>query len=338
MFPHSKQTRWAVLGLVLAALIVPALLAAFLPTQIVKAHGAMTSPATRTYFCYLEGPEDPDSPACQDAVAIGGTQPLYDWFAILISNAAGRHREIIPDGHLCSAGTTKYAAYDAARTDWPSTTLQSGVIHTFKYAAWAPHPGTFELYVTRDGYDPTQPLKWSDLEPLPFNTVTNPPIVDGAYQWQAQLPANKSGRHIIYSIWQRSDSPEAFYNCSDVVFTGGGTPTTPTPTPTQTPLTCKATVKIDNAWQGGFQATISVTNTSSRSVAPWEIGWTMQTGTSVTNGWNATVTQSGSQVTAKAPDWNRSIAAGGSASVSFVANGSSNPPPSSVTLNGTACS
>ncbi|WP_328796398.1 lytic polysaccharide monooxygenase [Halosaccharopolyspora lacisalsi] len=29
---------------------------------------------------------------------------------------------------------------------------------------------------------------------------------------------SKSGRHIIYSVWQRSDSPEAFYNCSDVLF------------------------------------------------------------------------------------------------------------------------
>ncbi|WP_425581227.1 lytic polysaccharide monooxygenase [Streptomyces sodiiphilus] len=28
------------------------------------------------------------------------------------------------------------------------------------------------------------------------------------------------GRHLIYSVWQRSDSPEAFYTCSDVVFDG----------------------------------------------------------------------------------------------------------------------
>lgn len=38
------------------------------------------------------------------------------------------------------------------------------------------------------------------------------------------MPA-KSGRHLVYSIWQRSDSPEAFYTCSDVVFgedSGGG--------------------------------------------------------------------------------------------------------------------
>ena len=37
----------------------------------------------------------------------------------------------------------------------------------------------------------------------------------------SNLPAGKTGRHIIYSVWTRSDSAETFYNCSDVVFDGG---------------------------------------------------------------------------------------------------------------------
>ncbi|WP_182077494.1 lytic polysaccharide monooxygenase [Deefgea sp. CFH1-16] len=37
---------------------------------------------------------------------------------------------------------------------------------------------------------------------------------------QCKLPAKK-GPHIIYLAWQRSDSTEAFYSCSDVNFTGG---------------------------------------------------------------------------------------------------------------------
>ncbi len=52
----------------------------------------------------------------------------------------------------------------------------------------------------------------------------------------AQHPA-PTGRHILYSIWQRVvGSQEAFYTCSDVDFGGSNTPTpTPTPTPTDTP-------------------------------------------------------------------------------------------------------
>ncbi|KAI1694467.1 lytic polysaccharide mono-oxygenase, cellulose-degrading domain-containing protein [Ditylenchus destructor] len=34
----------------------------------------------------------------------------------------------------------------------------------------------------------------------------------------------RSGKHVIFSAWQRSDSTEAFYACSDVDFGGGSTP------------------------------------------------------------------------------------------------------------------
>ncbi|SFR05528.1 chitin-binding protein [Lentzea waywayandensis] len=218
------------------------------------AHGSMVWPGSRTYLCYEDGRAgsgggdlQPTNPACVAAVAQGGKQPLWDWFGNLISNAAGRHREIISDGNLCGP-TTKYAAYNLTRADWPSTQVQANSTVTLRYNAWAPHPGTWEQYVTKDGFDVTKPLKWSDLESVPFDKVTNPPLANGEYAWQARLP-NKSGRHIIYSLWQRSDSPEAFYSCSDVVFGGGtGTPDTTAPSAPGTPVASgvtSSTVKLD---------------------------------------------------------------------------------------------
>ncbi|MDX8033288.1 lytic polysaccharide monooxygenase [Lentzea sp. BCCO 10_0856] len=218
------------------------------------AHGSMTWPGSRTYLCYEDGRAgggggdlQPTNPACVAAVAQGGKQPLWDWFGNLISNAAGRHREIVPDGSLCGP-TTKYSAYNLPRADWPSTRVTANSTVTFRYNAWAPHPGTWEQYVTKDGFDVTKPLKWSDLEAVPFDKITNPPLAGGEYSWQARLP-NKSGRHVIYSLWQRSDSPEAFYSCSDVVFGGGtGTPDTQAPTAPGTPVASTITgnsVKLD---------------------------------------------------------------------------------------------
>ncbi|WP_251280219.1 lytic polysaccharide monooxygenase, partial [Enterobacter hormaechei] len=32
----------------------------------------------------------------------------------------------------------------------------------------------------------------------------------------------RTGQHVIYNTWQRSDSTEAFYTCMDVRFQGGG--------------------------------------------------------------------------------------------------------------------
>ncbi|MFC9702807.1 lytic polysaccharide monooxygenase [Streptomyces sp. NPDC056943] len=189
------------------------------------AHGSMTDPVSRVSACYAEGPEAPRSAACKAAVAASGAQAFYDWNAVNIANAAGKHRELIPDGKLCSAANDKYRGLDLARADWPASRLASGA-HTFRYKGTAPHRGSFELYVTKDGYDPSKPLAWSDLEAKPFATVTDPRMENGDYVFEGTVP-KKSGRHLIYSIWQRSDSPEAFYTCSDVVFgeeTGGSAP------------------------------------------------------------------------------------------------------------------
>ncbi|GHF28481.1 chitin-binding protein [Streptomyces mashuensis] len=182
------------------------------------AHGSLTDPVSRVSACFAEGPEHPRSAACKAMVAAGGTQPLYDWNEVNIGDAAGRHRSIIPDGRLCSAGRDKYRGLDLPRADWPASKLAPGP-HTFRYRATAPHRGTFELYVTKDGYDPKKPLKWSDLEAKPFAKVTNPLLQNGSYVFRGTVP-KKSGRHLVYSIWQRSDSPEAFYTCSDVDFGG----------------------------------------------------------------------------------------------------------------------
>ncbi|USC50654.1 lytic polysaccharide monooxygenase [Streptomyces filamentosus] len=182
------------------------------------AHGSLTDPVSRVSACFAEGPESPKSAACQAAVAAGGTQALYDWNGVNIANAAGKHRDLIPDGKLCSAANDKFKGLDLPRADWPATALSAGK-HTFKFRATAPHKGSFELYMTKPGYDATKPLAWSDLEAKPFAEVTDPALVDGSYVFDGTIP-ERSGRQLVYTIWQRSDSPEAFYACSDVTFGG----------------------------------------------------------------------------------------------------------------------
>lgn len=326
-----SRKRWVLVTAVL--LVVTAGFALFGSVRPVQAHGALSAPISRVYGCFLEGPEHPTTPACQFAVSTGGTQPLYDWNEVHLLNANGQSRQLIPDGHLCSAGTAKYAAFDAPRTDWPSTNVQAGAPFTFQFTATAPHRGTFSLYITKDGYDPTQPLKWSDLEDTPFLTATDPPLVNGVYQMPGTMPANKTGHHLIYMIWQRSDSAEAFYSCSDVIFGGGPVPT-PTPMPV---ITCHASVAINTDWQTGFQATVTVQNTSSTAVFDWKISWMMPDGVTITSGWNATVSQDAMMGMANAPSWDLTLNPGASVSIGFTATGSSNPPPDQVVLNGVGC-
>jgi endoglucanase len=120
---------------------------------------------------------------------------------------------------------------------------------------------------------------------------------------------------------------------------GGGTTTSPGgTTPPPPPLACTAAVRIDNTWPTGFQAQVTVTNTSSTTVNPWTVSWAMPTGATLASGWNATVTQgSDGRVTAAAPSHNLSLAPSGSVAIGFTANGTLGSGPSAIRLNGANC-
>ena len=187
-------------------------------------HGSMETPVSRIYNCFLENPENPKSDACKAAVEQGGTQALYDWNGVNQGNANDMHREIIPDGKLCSAGKELFKGMDLARNDWHTTMIAPNGSGNFEFVfiATAPHSTKYyRFYVTEDGYNPLNLLKWTDLEESPFCTITDVTLENGRYKMSCPFPQGKSGKHIIYSIWQRDDSPEAFYTCMDVEFTGG---------------------------------------------------------------------------------------------------------------------
>ncbi|MFI7039729.1 lytic polysaccharide monooxygenase [Microbispora rosea] len=355
MSTTARSPRWRSLSLrpgrklaVLAAVAaVLAGLVAVLTQTAAEAHGALQAPASRTYACYTDGLTGgqiiPNNPACKDAVAAGGTQPLYDWYGVLRSDGGGRTRGFIPDGQLCSGGFSKYAAYDAPRTDWPTTTLKANSTYNFVYGAWVPHPGGFKLYVTKDGWDPTRPLTWDDMEEQPFLTADpEPEVSNGAYRFSGKLP-DKSGRHIIYAVWYRSDSQETFYGCSDVNFLRDGvspspspsaSPTrnpspSPSPSPSASPTAgnpaCTATVKLTNTWQGGFQGEVTIKNTGTGPLNGWYVQWQMSNGATITQAWNGTSMQSGPFAMIHAPEWNSSLAPGASATAGFLGSGSATP-------------
>jgi chitin-binding protein len=203
-----------------AAVGITPLALAVLAAAPASAHGSLGDPVSRVAQCYAEGPESPSSAACGAAVAAGGTQALYDWNGVRIGDANGRHRTLIPDGRLCSAGNDAFKGLDLARADWPATTVSAGP-YTFAYRVTAPHKGTFTVYATKPGYDPARPLAWDDLDlENPVATATDPVAAGGRYTFSGTLP-ERAGRHLLYAVWQRSDSPEAFYSCSDVDFGGG---------------------------------------------------------------------------------------------------------------------
>ncbi|HZG04822.1 MAG TPA: glycoside hydrolase family 6 protein [Streptomyces sp.] len=101
---------------------------------------------------------------------------------------------------------------------------------------------------------------------------------------------------------------------------------------------CLVDYKISNDWGSGFSASVTVTNNAASTLSNWKVEWEFSGAQKVGQGWNATVAQSGTRVTATAPSWNSTLSAGGSASFGFNASYSgTNSVPSAFTLNGVTC-
>ncbi|EWM10437.1 cellulase family glycosylhydrolase [Kutzneria sp. 744] len=114
---------------------------------------------------------------------------------------------------------------------------------------------------------------------------------------------------------------------------GGGGGSTPPPPP----ASCTVAYHVDSSWSTGFNATVTLKDTGSSPLTNWSLAWTEPGGVQIVNGWNATVSQSGPTVTAKAPAWAPTLAAGASASIGFQANGSSSAQPTGYAVDGTTC-
>ncbi|MCP2333551.1 MULTISPECIES: lytic polysaccharide monooxygenase auxiliary activity family 9 protein [Actinoalloteichus] len=124
------------------------------------------------------------------------------------------------DGTICAGGNGRFSQLDDPRgAGWPTTPLTSGANHEFRWQISVSHAtSSWRYFVTRDGWNPNQPLSRAQLEPAPFLSLDyggqRPPSV---FAHSGTLP-NKSGHHVILAVWDIADTGNAFYACSDVRF------------------------------------------------------------------------------------------------------------------------
>lgn len=187
-----------------------------------SAHGYVSSPKSRVIQCKENGIENPTHPACIAAKA-AGNGGLYTPQEVAVGGVRDNHDYYIPDGRLCSANRANLFGMDLARNDWPATSVTPGA-REFVWTNTAAHKTKyFRYYITPQGYDHSQPLRWSDLQLI---HDSGPADQEWVSTHNVILPY-RTGRHIIYSIWQRDwdrDAAEGFYQCIDVDF-GNGTGT-----------------------------------------------------------------------------------------------------------------
>ncbi|MER7165889.1 cellulase family glycosylhydrolase [Micromonospora sp. NPDC000207] len=125
----------------------------------------------------------------------------------------------------------------------------------------------------------------------------------------------------------------------------GTPPTTPPTAPPTTPPTapptsppvgigCTATYSVTGQWQGGFQGDVKITAGVS-PINSWVVRWTYANGQTVSQAWNATVTSSGSTVTAGNVSYNGRLAAGASTSFGFIGTWNGSNPAPTLSCNAT---
>tara|TARA_Y100000589_G_scaffold316625_1_gene341586 strand:- start:1654 stop:2883 length:1230 start_codon:yes stop_codon:yes gene_type:complete len=332
-----------------------AFLALALPAGTALGHGSMGYPISRTYSAYLEGPESPISDAVQDAVACGGSQPLYDWHEVanFFPGTPEYQREIpyelyIPNGRLASGNNDKYACYDAARNDWPATQMTSGPTQLTWAATVVHNPSIFKVWVTTNDWDATTPLNWDQMEELEVGEVQ---LIGNEYKFEVDFP-ERTGRHVVYCIWQRLDpAGEGFYSASDVIFGEGGDENENDDdndndngndegneeddnqggTDPQGPDS--ASITLVDQWDGSWQGRITVDNSyGDLAMLSWELSW--EGGPDFVSLWDGTLSQEQGRTVVRDAGWNAYIPAGESKTFGFIANGEWAPVFSNVELNG----
>ena len=107
------------------------------------------------------------------------------------------------------------------------------------------------------------------------------------------------------------------------IYGGGGGPVDPPPTeeptdpPTDPPVgDCEASYQVVGEWNDGFQAEVTVTAGS--NLTGWTVAWSFTGGEGVSHAWNASVSSSGSNITATNVAHNGTLSSGQSTTFGFV--------------------
>jgi len=248
----------------------------------------------------------------------------------------------------CGTGTACTGFYASLDTVGPWVAATKPDKFTLTLTDQAQHGADYLLiYITKQGFDPaTQPLTWNSLELIQRTGRYAP-----AGQYQAQVDAGtRTGRHVIYTVWQASHMDQSYYLCSDVIFTGqGGGTSSPSPSvspsrstspsPSVSPSrstspsasipagSCAASYTKTSEWNGGFGASVTVT-AGAVGISTWTVRMTFANGQTVSSFWNANLTTSGSTVTATNASYNGRMSPGQSTSFGFNGtwSGTNNPP------------
>jgi predicted carbohydrate-binding protein with CBM5 and CBM33 domain len=222
------STLRSTLRRVTTVFVVAGVLLATVPATVAQAHGGATDPISRVIGCnnrwssnYWNPAMKTEDPMCYQAFQADGTA-LYNPGGNFREGISPNYRAAVPDGQLCSGGRSyngRYAAFDNPGA-WRTTTKPRQFRLTVTDSA---NHGAARLYVyiTKQGFDPlTQRLSWDSIELVTTTTSVQLGQTGLSYYVADVNAGTRTGRHVVYTIWQGHWVNQTYFSCSDVVFTG----------------------------------------------------------------------------------------------------------------------
>ncbi|XVS63502.1 lytic polysaccharide monooxygenase auxiliary activity family 9 protein [Actinosynnema sp. CA-299493] len=189
---------------------------------VASAHGSVTDPPSRNYGCYQRWGSDhlnpnmgQTDPMCAQAWK-ADPNTMWNWNGLYRNGVGGNHQGALPNGQLCSGGLAESGRYRSLDAVGAWNTATKPRQFTLTITDQAKHGADYlRIYITRQGVNTaTTPLRWSDLELV---TSTGRYGTTGLYQAQVNA-GSRTGRHVVFTIWQASHMDQAYYLCSDVNF------------------------------------------------------------------------------------------------------------------------
>ncbi|GAA2335668.1 cellulase family glycosylhydrolase [Dactylosporangium salmoneum] len=169
------------------------------------------------------------------------------------------------------------------------------------YIGWSWSGNTDPILDMATNFDPNQLTTWGQRIFNGANGIKATAKEASVYGGTSPSPSRSSASPSVSPSASRSPS------------------SSPSSSPSAPSKGCTATYSVVGQWPDGFQGDVKVT-AGSAAITAWTVTWTFPNGQAVTQAWNATVTSSGSAVTARNVSYNGGLAAGASTNFGFLAS------------------
>jgi chitin-binding protein len=192
-------------------------------------HGYVFEPQSRAFACSRVAGNTPSNFNC-------GDRAQFEPQSIENTKGGLRGGAIPADGQLASNGVSGFGPLDVqTATRWAKMDIQAGLVN-FKWRFTAAHrtpngPTGFQYFITRQNWDPNQPLTRNSFDLNPFCTIDG---MDRQPATEVTHPCNvpsRTGYQVILATWDVADTTNGFISVIDVMFRGGNNNPDPMPQP-----------------------------------------------------------------------------------------------------------